>query len=134
MTEARPLIGVRDVVASSHWYQAVLGAESGHGGSTYEQIIGNGRMILQLHAWDDPEDQHEHMGRPDLPLGNGVLLWFRVEDFDSAMERVKALGAKILDERFNQNAQQRECWMRDPDGYVVVLAGPSDYDEKRAAE
>ena len=35
--------------------------------------------------------------------------------------------------RFNTNALQHECWLKDPDGYVVVLAGPSAY-EKRAAE
>ena len=23
----------------------------------------------------------------------------------------------------NPNARHRECWLRDPDGYVVVLAG-----------
>ena len=27
----------------------------------------------------------------------------------------------------NPNAKQRELWLRDPDGYTVVLAGPSEY-------
>jgi len=25
----------------------------------------------------------------------------------------------------NPNANQREIWLRDPDGYVVVIAGPT---------
>ena len=54
--QAQPLIAVRDVQASSLWYQAVLGCESGHGGSEYEQMVCQGRMILQLHHWD----AHEH--------------------------------------------------------------------------
>ena len=36
----------------------------------------------------------------------------------------RALGADILEEpHVNPNARHRECWLRDPDGYVVVLAG-----------
>lgn len=35
------------------------------------------------------------------------------------------MGAEIIEERRrNENAQQLECWLRDPDGYVVVVAGP----------
>ena len=37
----------------------------------------------------------------------------------------RALGTEIIQEAFvNARAQHRECWLRDPDGYVVVLAGP----------
>lgn len=123
----RPLVAVRDVAASSRWYQALLGCRSGHGGTTYEQIVGDdGTMVMQLHAWDDPEDHHDHLGRPDLPVGNGVLLWFAVNDYDAALRRIDTLGAEILDTLFNPRAGQRECWVRDPDGYVVVLAGPPE--------
>lgn len=127
-TQPRPLIGVSDVSASSRWYQQLLDCESGHGGNTYEQLVCNGHMLLQLHAWDDPADQHEHLGSPDLPLGNGVLLWFAVEDFEAARARAVDLEATILDDLYNPNARQREIWLRDPDGYVVVLAGPSGFE------
>ena len=40
----------------------------------------------------------------------------------------EALGAHVeRDVHLNPNAQQQELWLRDPDGYLVVLAGPSPY-------
>ena len=117
------MIAVRDVGASSRWYQRVLGCESGHGGSEYEQITWNGELVLQLHHWD--ADEHPHLGdASSKPYGNGVLLWFQADDFDAAVARVRALGAEILEEpHVNPKAGPRECWVKDPDGYVVVLAG-----------
>jgi hypothetical protein len=57
-----------------------------------------------------------------------VLLWFEVADFEAAVEHVWAAGAPIVrDVHTNPNARQQEIWLRDPDGYVVVLAGPSGY-------
>ena len=46
----QPLIAVRDVAASSCWYQQLLGCESGHGGPEYERLVKDGELILQLHA------------------------------------------------------------------------------------
>ena len=73
-----PLICVRDVEASSLWYQRLLGCESGHGGSHYERLNANGRLILQLHRWD-VEHHHGRLGDPDIAHGNGVVLWFELE-------------------------------------------------------
>jgi catechol 2,3-dioxygenase-like lactoylglutathione lyase family enzyme len=121
------MIVVRDVVASSRFYQAVLGAESGHGGDEYEQIVSDGEIVLQIHRID-VEDHHGPLADPDQPLGNGFLLWFELADFDAAVERVRAAGAEVVrDVHVNPNARQREIWLADPDGYRVVLAGPSDY-------
>lgn len=58
--QLHPLICVRDVEASSLWYQQLLGCESGHGGSEYERLNHAGRLVLQLHQW---EVEHQH-GRP----------------------------------------------------------------------
>jgi len=121
--QAQPLIAVRDVPLSSRWYQSVLGCESGHGGVEYDQISCQGKMVLQLHRWD--AHGHPHMGDPgSKPYGNGVLLWFQTEGFDGVVERAKALGAEILEPpKVNPSANHREIWLRDPDGYVVVIAG-----------
>lgn len=77
---------------------------------------------MQLHSWNDHE--HPNLGDPDAaPHGYGVLLWFQIDEFDAAIERARALRAEILDGPLvNANAQQRELWLRDPDGYVIVLA------------
>jgi hypothetical protein len=42
----QPLICVRDVEASSRWYQRLLGCESAHGGPQYERLVLKGRLIL----------------------------------------------------------------------------------------
>jgi len=121
--QAQPLIAVRDVQASSTWYQTVLGCRSGHGGPEYERIVLDDKLILQLHHWDAHE--HPHIGHPDLrPYGNGVLLWFQTDEFDQAVERLNKLGAEVLEgPQVNTSANHREIWLRDPDGYVVVIAG-----------
>ena len=124
---AQPLLVVRDVPASSRFYQHVLGAESGHGGDEYEQIVAGGEILLQLHALE-VEDHHGRLADPDQPLGNGLLVWFEVADFEAATQRARASGAAVVREaHLNPNARQQEIWVRDPDGYLVVLAGPSEY-------
>jgi hypothetical protein len=122
---AQPLIAVRNVTASSRWYQQVLGCQSGHGGGEYEQLLHEGELVLQLHAWNVEGDQHVHMGSPDIkPVGNGVLLWFETDAFDAAATRARKLKAEVLEEPHeNPNSHLRELWLRDPDGYVVVVAG-----------
>lgn len=121
--QAQPLIAVSDVEASSRWYQTVLGCKSGHGGPDYEQLMFEGHMILQLHRWD--AHHHAHLGKPDIAIGNGALLWFWTDDFDDAVDRAASIGATMLEEPHeNRNAQHREIWLRDPEGYVVVIAGP----------
>ena len=57
--------------------------------------------------------------------GHGVVLWFQVDDFDAVVERARRLGAEIIEEpHFNPAPQHREIWLRDPDGYVLVVASP----------
>ena len=92
-------------------------------GPDYEQLIFEGKMVLQLHRWDAHE--HPHIGNPKTkPYGNGVLLWFQTNEFDAAIKRVIAFGAQVLEQpKVNSNANHREVWLRDPNGYVVVLAG-----------
>jgi catechol 2,3-dioxygenase-like lactoylglutathione lyase family enzyme len=125
----QPLICVRDVEASSRWYQKLLGCRSNHGGTQYEQLVANGELLLQLHRWET-EHHHWAIGNPDLAHGNGVLLWFEVEDFDAAAARARELGAEIVLPRHrnppedNGGPNHWELWLRDLDGYTVVLASP----------
>ena len=53
------------------------------------------------------------------------MLWFQVSDFDSTVNRARELGAAVIEEpHVNPAPRHREIWLRDPDGYVVVIAGP----------
>ncbi len=125
--EPQPLIAVRNVRASSRWYVELLGAdaipEHPHR-DVYDRISHFGRLLLQLHAWD--AEEHPNLVNADAaPPGHGVLLWFQVDDFDSVVERARGLGAEIVEEpHVNPTPRHREIWLRDPDGYVVVVASP----------
>ena len=124
---SQPIIAVRNVRASSDWYRRLLGVESlpehGHR-DVYDRMFSAGQLILQLHAWD--EHDHPNLVNADAaPLGHGVLLWFEVDDFDLVVERARALRAQIVVEpHLNPRPNHREVWLCDPDGYVVVVAGP----------
>ena len=122
----QPLIVSRDVPASSRFYTALLGADSGHGGDEYEQVVSDGEILLQIHGLD-VMDHHGPLAAAEAPLGNGVLVWFEIADFDAAAQRAHALDAVERDVHTNPNAKQQEIWLRDPDGYLVVVAGPSEY-------
>ena len=120
----QPMISVRDVAKASAWYQQVLGAASGHGGAEYEQIMVGTEMVLQLHLLEEGH-HHGSIGDPALPVGNGFALWFETDRFDAAVERIRHAGAEIVtDAHTNPNAGHQEIWLRDPDGYLVVLASP----------
>jgi catechol 2,3-dioxygenase-like lactoylglutathione lyase family enzyme len=124
---SQPLVVVRDVPRARDFYCAVLGAESGHGGDEYEQIVDGGEIVLQLHRLD-VDDHHGRLADESVPLGNGVLLWFEVADLERAAERAREHGAEVeRDVHHNPNAKHDELWLRDPDGYRVVVAGPSEY-------
>jgi catechol 2,3-dioxygenase-like lactoylglutathione lyase family enzyme len=130
------LLTVADVERSSRWYQHVLGARSAHGGDEYERLVvgDDDLLVLQLHRWD-VDHHHGGMGDPDdRPYGNGVLVWFETDEFDEAAARARDAASEIvLDAHVNPNARHREIWVRDPDGYVVVLASP-DGEVVEAAE
>lgn len=129
--QPQPLICVHDVEASSRWYQQLLGCQSAHGGREYERLVaGDGSLILQLHRWDVEHD-HGPIGDQRLkPYGNGVLLWFSipVEDFEAAVSRASAMGVEVVLPRHmnpqdgNGGPNHWELWVRDPEGYTVVLA------------
>lgn len=121
----QPLLVVADVQRASRWYQHVMAAASGHGGDEYEQVLVEGSMVLQLHA-RDAAHHHGAIAEPEIPLGNGVAVWFETDDFDGVVERSRAAGANVVtDVHLNPNAGHRELWLRDPDGYLVVFAEAS---------
>ena len=130
-TQSQTLIAVRDVEASSRWYQRLLGLSSDHGGDTYERLLAGDTLVLQLHRF---ESGHHHgaIGDPGRDLGNGVLVWFgETADFDGVVARAAELGATVVLPPLRNPAAgdgngpgHREIWLKDPDGYTVVVASP----------
>jgi catechol 2,3-dioxygenase-like lactoylglutathione lyase family enzyme len=126
----QPLICVTDVERSSRWYQWVLDCDSGHGGDEYERLLHDGTLVMQLHRFE-VEHHHGRIGdRDSRPYGNGLALWFELDDFDGAVRRAEALGAEVARAPHRNppdgpgGPAHREVWLRDPDGYLVVLASP----------
>jgi catechol 2,3-dioxygenase-like lactoylglutathione lyase family enzyme len=126
----QPLLTVHDVEASSRFYQKLLGCQSAHGGAHYERLVDGDRLIMQLHHWDVTH-HHGAIGDPKKkPYGNGVLVWFEIDDFDAAVARATELGAEVVLAPHRNppdgdgGPNHREVWLRDLDGYVVVLASP----------
>ena len=126
----QPLLAVTDVEASSRWYQQLLGCRSDHGGTEYERLVSQEGLILQLHNFAVAHHHGPIGDVADKPYGNGVLLWFEIDDFDAAMLRVAAMQPEIVLPRHRNPPDGKggpnhwECWLRDPAGYTVVLASP----------
>jgi catechol 2,3-dioxygenase-like lactoylglutathione lyase family enzyme len=118
------IIGVRDVPASFKWYQSLLGLPATAPAHSYfAQIVdADGTVLLCLHEWGAHE--HPSLTSPDHAVpGNGLLLFFRVDDFDMAVRRAGTLVAQFDEEpHVNQNTRTSEFALRDPDGYYVTIS------------
>jgi catechol 2,3-dioxygenase-like lactoylglutathione lyase family enzyme len=124
MTRLWTIIGVADVPASYRWYQTLLGLpETAPAHDHFGQILGSdGTVLLNLHAWGAHE--HPTLTSPDPATpGNGLLLFFRVGDFDAALESARGLVDRLAeDPHVNPNTGTRELSLRDPDGYYVTIS------------
>jgi len=121
------IIGVSDVAGSFKWYQSLLGLPETQPGHDYwGQIVDtDGTVLLCLHAWGAHE--HPTLMSPDhAQPGNGLQLFFRVDDFDTSLRNARALAAQFEEEpNLNPNTETLEFSMRDPDGYYVTISALS---------
>ena len=63
------------------------------------------------------------MSPDDGTPGNGLLLFFRVDDYEMVLKRARALVARFEEEsHVNPNTQTREFSLRDLDGYYVTIS------------
>jgi catechol 2,3-dioxygenase-like lactoylglutathione lyase family enzyme len=93
------IIGVGDVPGSFKWYQSLLGLpQTAPAHDNFGQILdSDGTVLLCLHEWGAHE--HPSLMSPDhAQPGNGLLLFFRVDDFDMALPRARALVARLEEE------------------------------------
>ena len=121
------IIGVRDVPASFTWYQALFGqpdTQPAH--DHFGQVTDtDGTVLLCLHRWGAHE--HPSLMSPEVASpGNGLLLFFRVDDYDRTLQRARALAARFEEEpHVNPNTETPEFSLRDPDGYYVTISALS---------
>ncbi len=118
------ILGVRDVAASFRWYRALFGLpESAPAHDHFGQILdGDGTVLVCLHRWGAHD--HPSLRSPDgATPGNGLLLFFRVDDFAAALDRARALVPRLEEEPHrNPNTRTEEFSLRDPDGYFVTIS------------
>jgi predicted enzyme related to lactoylglutathione lyase len=118
------IIGVADVRSSFKWYQSLFGQPATRPAhDDFGQILDtDGTVLLCLHQWGSHE--HPPLTSPDRATpGNGLLLFFRVDDFDASLERARALGARLEEEpHTNPSTGTREFSLLDPDGYFVSIS------------
>ena len=124
---SQTLIAVRDVEASSRWYQRLLGLRSDHGGPHYERLLAGGELVLQLHH-AEVEHHHGRIGDPGGRRGAAVVrrrvrLRRRRRPRGRA-RRPRRAGAAPQPARGRFGPGHREIWISDPDGYTVVVASP----------
>ena len=118
------IVGVEDVARSLKWYQSLLGLrETAPAHEDFGQVLdADGTVLLCLHEWG----AHEHpplLSADHAQPGNGPLLFFRVDDFDPALRRARALAARFEEEpHVNSSTGTLEFSLRDPDGYYVTIS------------
>jgi catechol 2,3-dioxygenase-like lactoylglutathione lyase family enzyme len=118
------IIGVADVASSFKWYQSLLGIpETAPAHDYFGQILdSDGTVLLCLHQWG----AHEHpslTSRDRAEPGNGLLLFFRVDNFDIALSWARALAYSLEEEpHLNPRTGTMEFSLRDPDGYYVTIS------------
>jgi len=118
------IIGVADVAKSFTWYQTLFGQpRTAPAHEFFGQILDpDGTVLLCLHQWGSHD--HPTLTSPaGAQPGNGLLLFFRVDDFDEALARARSLVAKLEEEvSVNPSTGTREFALRDPDGYYVMVS------------
>ena len=118
------IIGVADVARSFAWYQSLFGQQASAPVHDYfgQVLDSDGTVLLCLHKWGAHE--HPTLASPDqVEPGNGLLLFFRVDDFAQALSRAKVLVSRLEEEpRVNPATGTREFALRDPDGYYVMVS------------
>ncbi len=121
------VIGVKDVPRSFKWYQSLFGQmETRPAHDYWGQIVDtDGTVLLCLHQWG--VHGHPPLLSPETATpGNGLLLFFRVDDYEATLKRARDLVTRLEDEpSVNPNTEAAEFSVRDPDGYYVTISALS---------
>ncbi len=116
-----PKLAVKDLVASTHWYQDVLGFTN-----VFEMPGHDGRPVLTHLRWTKYADLLLVPDKTDtssVQKGVGVSITFALfeNDIDEFAEKVKMKGATMISAPVTQPWNAREFMIRDLDGYCLVF-------------
>jgi len=109
-------IPVIDLKRSIAFYQ-LLGLELiVHTNAHYARFVcPDGTTTFSLHVVED------------LPAGDGIWLYFEVEDVDQQVSELKAKGIVFEDEPVDQSWLWREVRLKDPDSNQLLIFHAGEY-------
>ena len=120
-----PTLAVRDLAASTRWYQQVLGFQL-----IFEMPGPSGAPILIHLRWAKYADLLlvSDTSQTSVPKGVGVTLTFAMaqDSVDSFAAEIGSKGASIISGPVDQPWNAREVTVLDPDGYRLVFTQPID--------
>ena len=109
------IIGVADVAGSFKWYQSLFGLPETAPAHTYfgQVLDPDGTVLICLHEWG----AHDHpslMSPEHATPGNGLLLFFGVDDFDSALQRARTLVTALEEELYQTRTRSDQDLLNFP--------------------
>lgn len=121
MVRTETIIAVKDVPKSSTFYQDLLNCKSEHGGETFEILTSENIVVLCLHKWG--EHEHPTMLNSEKESGNGLILFFRVDDLNKVFTNARKINANIEKEmHYNENSLKNQFILRDLDNYYIIIS------------
>jgi len=117
-----PILGVKDVLETSSWYQTIFDCKSMHGGDEFEVLVTKENDIfICLHKWGAHE--HPTMKDPNITPGNGLILYFRIANMEVVRQNLKNMDYPVEEEiQLNPNSGKREFSVIDPNGYYLTIS------------
>ena len=128
MVKIDPIIAVEDVNASAKWYQAIFGCKRTHGGDEFAVLTsGQNEVLICLHKWG--EHEHPTMRNPSSTPGNGLILYFKVDNLKTIRQNIKEMAYPVEEDiHENPNSIKMEFSLRDPDGYYLIITEYHNYE------
>lgn len=122
MTRLDPILAVKNIAASSKWYQNIFELRNNHSGDHFSVLVSDdNEIILCLHKWE--EHNHPTMTNPGITPGNGLLLYFRTENMINIYQNALEAGCVVEEDiHLNTNSLRKEFSFRDPDGYFLTVS------------
>ncbi len=128
MIKIDPIIAVKDVEASSKWYQSIFDCRSMHGGKEFDVLVSENNVVLMcLHKWGAHE--HPTMINPNITPGNGLILYFKTDKMNDIRQNAEKIGWPVEEDiHVNPNSTKKEFSMKDPDGYYLTVTEYHEYE------
>jgi uncharacterized glyoxalase superfamily protein PhnB len=119
-----PNLVVRDVAASMHFYQSVLGFKTlftvPDNAPYVFGAVTNGSVEIFFNDHKAVEAEYPELGAK--PIGGSLTLFIEVEGVEEVMAAVKKSGAKITMPMKDQFYGMREFAFEAPEGWIVTIA------------